>query len=156
MYVSVSHANYLEKSVANAIHEHLNAVKINYDDRSKMSKSTPINIKQLRSQKNNENNLPPQITCVEAICDIVVEQLPDLWRLGQSYFTGQLHVAVDAEKQSLFKVCIASILFPIIKQKINTYVYLMPKLTINYFFLTEFSLIEYAARYGGHEKYVQS
>jgi len=70
-----------------------------------MSKSTPISIKQLRLQKNNGDSSPPQISCVEVICDIVVEQLPDLWRLGQSYFTGQLHVTVDVEKQSHFKVC---------------------------------------------------
>jgi len=71
---------------------------------------TPMSLKHLRSQKNNGDNLPPQILCVEAICDIVVEQLPDLWRLGQSYFTGQLHVAVDVEKQSHFKVCTLCIL----------------------------------------------
>ncbi|XP_011867775.1 PREDICTED: exocyst complex component 2 isoform X2 [Vollenhovia emeryi] len=80
----VSHANYLEKSVANAVCEHS------------------------RSQKTNGDNSPPQILCVEVICDIVVEQLPDLWRLGQSYFTGQLHVAVDVEKQSHFKNLVLS------------------------------------------------
>lgn len=87
------------------MHEHLDSAKFNSDDANKSSKSTLINIKHLRAQKNNgDDNLPPQISCVEAICDIVVEQLPDLWRLGQSYFTGQLHVAVDVEKQSHFKV----------------------------------------------------
>ncbi|XP_011147234.1 exocyst complex component 2 isoform X2 [Harpegnathos saltator] len=101
----VSHANYLEKSVAGAVHEHLDSARINSDD---TYKSTPINIKQLRTQKNNANNSPPQISCIEAICDIVVEQLPDLWRLGQSYFTGQLHVAVDVEKQSHFKSLVLS------------------------------------------------
>lgn len=103
--ILVSHANYLGESVASAVHEHLDSTKINDDDTNKSSRSTPINIKHLRTRKNNNgNSLPPQILCVEAICDIVVEQLPDLWRLGQSYFTGQLHVAVDVEKQSHFKV----------------------------------------------------
>lgn len=78
---------------------------MNNEDASKISKSTPVNIKHLRiTQKNNKNSLPSQILCIQSICDIVVEQLPDLWRLGQSYFTGQLHVAVDVEKQSHFKV----------------------------------------------------
>ncbi|KAG5336279.1 EXOC2 protein, partial [Acromyrmex heyeri] len=104
----VSHANYLEKSVASAIYEHSDRVKINCEDANKISKSIPINIKHLRSQKNNGDNSPPQILCVEAICDIVVEQLPDLWRLGQSYFTGQLHVTVDVEKQSHFKNLVLS------------------------------------------------
>lgn len=88
------------------MYKHLNSVKINSEDTNKISKCTAINVKHLRSQENNENNLPSQISCVEAICDIVVEQLPDLWRLGQSYFTGQLHVTVDVEKQSHFKVCV--------------------------------------------------
>lgn len=60
--------------------------------------------KQSKSDKNDGMNIPPQISCIETICDIIVEQLPDLWRLGQSYFTGQLHVVVYAEKQIPFKV----------------------------------------------------
>jgi len=103
--IPVSHANYLEKSIANAVYEYSDRVKTICEDASKMSKSTPISIKHLRSQKNNGDSSPPQISCVETICDIVIEQLPDLWRLGQSYFTGQLHVTVDVEKQSHFKVC---------------------------------------------------
>lgn len=98
----VAHANYLEKTVANAIHEHLNIVS--NEDANKTSKFTSLSAKHLHSQKINENGLPSQILCIETICDIVIEQLPDLWRLGQSYFTGQLHVAVDVEKQSQFKV----------------------------------------------------
>jgi len=94
----------LEKSVINTTHEYLDTSKVNCEDASKAFKTTSANIKYLRSQKNNGNNIPAQISCVEAICDIVVEQLPDLWRLGQSYFTGQLHVTVDTEKQSHFKV----------------------------------------------------
>lgn len=62
------------------------------------------NNKQVKANKNDGTTIPPQISCIEAICDDVIEQLPDLWRLGQSYFTGQLHVAVDAEKQTSFKV----------------------------------------------------
>jgi exocyst complex component 2 len=54
--------------------------------------------------KSEENSAPARVQCIEALCDIVLEQLPDLWRLGQSYFTGQLHVTVDAEKQGPFKV----------------------------------------------------
>ena len=31
---------------------------------------------------------PPKVAFVEAISDILVEQLPNLWRLGQAYFSG--------------------------------------------------------------------
>lgn len=70
----------------------------------KSNASTPMSIKQFKLTKNEENNAPSRVQCIEALCDIVMEQLPDLWRLGQSYFTGQLHVTVDAEKQGPFKV----------------------------------------------------
>lgn len=79
---------------------------INREDANELSRSTcaSIGIERLRSRNDNGDFSTPRILCVEAICDVVVEQLPDLWRLGQSYFTGQLHVAVDVDKQSLFKV----------------------------------------------------
>lgn len=82
--------------------EHLEIDNLTGEDSNKIKSAQ--NNKQLKLNKNDSTDVPPQISCVEAICDIIVEQLPDLWRLGQSYFTGQLHVAVDAEKQTPFKV----------------------------------------------------
>lgn len=82
--------------------EHLEIDNLNGEDSNKAK--TQNNKQSKQSNKNDGTNIPPQISCVETICDIIVEQLPDLWRLGQSYFTGQLHVAVDAEKQTPFKV----------------------------------------------------
>lgn len=77
--------------IDNTVGEDVNKTKSVLSSKSKLHRDDGINI-------------PPQISCIETICDIIVEQLPDLWRLGQSYFTGQLHVAVDAEKQTPFKV----------------------------------------------------
>ncbi|XP_068965982.1 exocyst complex component 2 isoform X2 [Bombus flavifrons] len=102
----VSHSNYLKKSITNCIQEHLEVDNSNGEDWNK-AKSIQ-NSKQSKSNKNDETNIPPEISCIETICDIIVEQLPDLWRLGQSYFTGQLHVAVDAEKQTPFKNLVLS------------------------------------------------
>lgn len=102
----VSHSNYLKKSITNCMQEHLEIDNLNGEDSNK-AKSTQNN-KQSKSNKNDGTNIPLQISCVETICDIIVEQLPDLWRLGQSYFTGQLHVAVDAEKQTPFKNLVLS------------------------------------------------
>ncbi|KAG7207719.1 hypothetical protein KM043_009335 [Ampulex compressa] len=104
----VSHANYLEKSVAACICEHLQIDNTKGEDSSKAIKSTYLNAKLSRPIKNDRNSIPPQIACIEALCDVIVEQLPDLWRLGQSYFTGQLHVMVDAEKQTPFKNLVLS------------------------------------------------
>lgn len=102
----VSHANYLKKSISACFHEHLELDNINGDDSGK-AKSGQMSNKQFKFAK-TEGTIPPQISCVEAICDLIVEQLPDLWRLGQSYFTGQLHVAVDTEKQTPFKNLVLS------------------------------------------------
>ncbi|XP_013098613.2 exocyst complex component 2 [Stomoxys calcitrans] len=41
--------------------------------------------------KNRDINQPPnRVTFCEEICEIAASQLPDLWRLGQMYFTGEL------------------------------------------------------------------
>ncbi|XP_024946623.1 exocyst complex component 2 isoform X2 [Cephus cinctus] len=107
----VSHARHLEKSITACVHEHLESESAGGDDSSKTPKSngsTPMSVKQLRLYKNDINNAPVRVLCVEAICDVVMEQLPDLWRLGQSYFTGQLHVTVDIEKQIPFKNLVLS------------------------------------------------
>lgn len=122
--------------------EHLEIDNLNGEDSNK-AKSTQNN-KQSKLNKNDGTNTPPQISCVETICDIIVEQLPDLWRLGQSYFTGQLHVAVDAEKQTPFKVQqnIYQIKNSIsIKKKIN-------------YFGTESGIVKYATCDGSPEKYM--
>lgn len=71
----------------------------------KVNGSTPLSVRQFKLTKTEENNAPSTVLCIEELCDIVMEQLPDLWRLGQCYFTGQLHVLVDTAKQEPFKVC---------------------------------------------------
>ncbi|XP_037957649.1 exocyst complex component 2 [Teleopsis dalmanni] len=41
--------------------------------------------------KNRDPNLPPaRVLFCEEICDIAASQLPEMWRLGQLYFTGEL------------------------------------------------------------------
>lgn len=74
------------------------------EDSSKTSKHVQVTGKQFQSNRNDRNNTSIQVSCIQAIYDILIQQLPNLWRLGQSYFSGQLHVAVDVEKQIPFKV----------------------------------------------------
>ncbi|XP_001606239.2 exocyst complex component 2 [Nasonia vitripennis] len=108
----VSHANYLEKSIKSCLNEYLDPENRDDDYRGglviKSNASTPMSIKQFKLTKTEENNAPTRVQCIEALCDIIMEQLPDLWRLGQSYFTGQLHVSVDTEKQGPFKNLVLS------------------------------------------------
>ncbi|XP_015114591.1 exocyst complex component 2 [Diachasma alloeum] len=106
----VSHAAYLDKNISGCLQDYFTD---NGNDegvgRHKSNNLTPIAADRLRMFRNDANcNVPSRVLCIEAICDVVAEQLPDLWRLGQSYFTGQLHVAVDAEKQGPFKNLVLS------------------------------------------------
>ncbi|OAD52986.1 Exocyst complex component 2 [Eufriesea mexicana] len=101
----VSHSNYLKKSITICIREQLEIDNTVGED---VNKTKPVLSNKSKLHKDDGINIPSQISCIETICDIIVEQLPDLWRLGQSYFTGQLHVAVDAEKQTPFKNLVLS------------------------------------------------
>lgn len=52
-------------------------------------------------------NVPESILLVEELCDIISELFPDLWKLGQAYFTGELHVKFESGRQIEFKVLIS-------------------------------------------------
>lgn len=45
-----------------------------------------------------------RVECIEDLCDIISLLLPDLWSLGQSYFSGELGVKMDQNKLDEFKV----------------------------------------------------
>nr|KAF7438164.1 hypothetical protein H0235_000555 [Vespula pensylvanica] len=104
----VSHANCLDKSINACVHEHLEIKNTILEDSSKTSKHVQVTGKQFQNNRNDRNNTSIQVSCIQAIYDILIQQLPNLWRLGQSYFSGQLHVAVDVEKQIPFKNLVLS------------------------------------------------
>lgn len=52
------------------------------------------------------NVVPENILLVEELCDIISELFPDLWKLGQAYFTGELHVKFESGRQTEFKVLV--------------------------------------------------
>ncbi|KAL7741108.1 hypothetical protein ACLKA6_018141 [Drosophila palustris] len=45
---------------------------------------------QEKSKSRDPNQPPSRVNFCEELCDIAASQLPDLWRLGQLYFTGEL------------------------------------------------------------------
>lgn len=47
--------------------------------------------------------VPQPILCVEELTAIVSERFPDLWKLGQSYFSGELQGTVGSTNQAAFK-----------------------------------------------------
>ncbi|XP_015188767.1 PREDICTED: exocyst complex component 2 [Polistes dominula] len=108
-YAIVSHANCLNRSINACVQEHLEMKNTILEDSGKTCKHVPITGKQqFLNNRNDKNNTSVQVSCIQAIYDILIQQLPNLWRLGQSYFSGQLHVVVDVEKQIPFKNLVLS------------------------------------------------
>lgn len=48
------------------------------------------------------NDAPPRVLFCEEVCEVAASQLPDLWRLGQAYFTGELR-GLNEPKPGVFK-----------------------------------------------------
>ena len=68
-----------------------------------------LEIPSLKPKKMNENGtnstaIPGRIGFLEELSDIFVRLFPDLWKLGQAYFGGELFVRVDPSKREEFKV----------------------------------------------------
>ncbi|XP_074093497.1 exocyst complex component secretory 5 [Cotesia typhae] len=108
-----AHGSYLDKNITSCLSDYFGSEGASGDDPNnkttgKSNNVTPIADRHKLYRMDANANVPARVLCIEAICDVVTEQLPDLWRLGQSYFSGQLHVAVDTNKQSAFKNLVLS------------------------------------------------
>lgn len=57
---------------------------------------------QLSTKARDANDAPPRVMFCEEVCEIAASQLPDLWRLGQAYFTGELK-GLSEPKPGVFK-----------------------------------------------------
>lgn len=57
---------------------------------------------QLSIKPRDANDGPPRVLFCEEVCEHVASQLPDLWRLGQAYFTGELK-GVSEPRPGVFK-----------------------------------------------------
>lgn len=53
--------------------------------------------------------IPQPILCVEELTAIISERFSDLWKLGQSYFSGELQGSVEPTNQSMFKKMILDV-----------------------------------------------
>ncbi|KAH8263051.1 hypothetical protein KR044_003759 [Drosophila immigrans] len=60
--------------------------------------------------KNRDPSQPPsRVNFCEELCDIAASQLPDLWRLGQLYFTGELRGPHDPKPGDFKRMVLTSI-----------------------------------------------
>lgn len=57
---------------------------------------------QLSTKSRDVNDAPPRVLFCEEVCEVAASQLPDLWRLGQAYFTGELK-GLSEPKPGVFK-----------------------------------------------------
>ena len=72
--------------------------------------TTPISNKFNKTINNNtqsqdwQSSVPQRVLFVEELTEILSNRFPDLWKLGQAYFSGELHVRVEPGRQAQFKV----------------------------------------------------
>lgn len=57
----------------------------------------------------NNDNQPPRVQFCEEACEIAASQLPDLWRLGQAYFTGELKGLSEPRPEIFKRIIMTSI-----------------------------------------------
>lgn len=57
---------------------------------------------QLSTKPRDGFDAPPRVLFCEEVCEVTASQLPDLWRLGQAYFTGELK-GLSEPKPGVFK-----------------------------------------------------
>ncbi|KAF5294233.1 hypothetical protein FQA39_LY13481 [Lamprigera yunnana] len=84
-----------------AIVEELNKIK-NSQSTSKYSKFNP--------PQDSLSAVPENVLFFEDLCQLLSELFPDLWKLGQSYFTGELHTKVESGRQTNFKHMVMTIM----------------------------------------------
>lgn len=62
------------------------------------------------SSKSKDPNQPPtRVLFCEEISELAASQLPDLWRIGQAYFTGELKGATEPKTSSFKRIILNSI-----------------------------------------------
>lgn len=64
---------------------------------------------QLSTKSRDGNDAPPRVSFCEEVCEVAASQLPDLWRLGQAYFTGELKGLRDPKPGVFKRIIITSI-----------------------------------------------
>lgn len=97
-----SHSDYINLRIKQCYDDHKATEAAMLQESSKTKHSNSKYKYNFTPQDNN--NIPECILFVEELCEVVAELFPDLWKLGQAYFTGELHVKVEPGRQVEFKV----------------------------------------------------
>lgn len=73
------------------------------------AKENQQSIAKARDVSNSNEIPPPRVQFCEEICEIAASQIPDIWRLGQSYFTGELKGLSEPKPGTFKRIIITSI-----------------------------------------------
>lgn len=103
-----SHNDYLNKRVKECYTEHKHAEEATLDE-SKI-KGSGNKFAKFNNTPQDMTGVPESVLFVEDLCEIVSQLFPNLWKLGQSYFTGELHVKIEPGRQVEFKHIVLAIM----------------------------------------------
>jgi hypothetical protein len=78
---------------------------------SKGKRSNNLLLPSSNSAESSSNTTPGRVTFLEELNDRFTSVFPELWKLGQAYFAGELFVRADTLKKEEFKVIIQIPLF---------------------------------------------
>ncbi|KAF5284856.1 hypothetical protein FQR65_LT13408 [Abscondita terminalis] len=106
-----SHSDYVHLSFKQCYEEH-KAVEIALaEELSKVKNSHSISkYSKFNPSQDSLSIIPENIFFVEDLCELLSELFPNLWKLGQSYFTGELHTKVEPGHQATFKHMVMTIM----------------------------------------------
>ncbi|XP_075212432.1 exocyst complex component secretory 5 isoform X2 [Lycorma delicatula] len=101
-------SNYLTQRLKSCQEAHISADNA-MEEQGKTPKSSSHSApKHTRTPSGNQvldmqGTVPQRVLCVEVLTEIISSHFPDLWKLGQAYFSGELQVPVGSGRQQEFK-----------------------------------------------------
>lgn len=95
-----SRSAYINKNIKQIYNEH-NTEKL---DMKSKSNSTSKYSKYNPPPQPDLNTVPANVNFIDEICLSISETFPDLWKIGQAYFSGELRVKVEPGRHVEFKV----------------------------------------------------
>lgn len=105
------HAKYLTQQLNSCFNTHMAA------DTSVEEGKTPkgSHSKHTRTPSGNQildsqSTVPQRVLCVEELTEIMSSRFPDLWKLGQAYFSGELQIPVGPNQQQEFKSIVLNVI----------------------------------------------
>nr|CAH7742789.1 unnamed protein product [Callosobruchus chinensis] len=101
-----SRSDYINKKFKTIYKYHKSTEKVEMDKKKSSASKFAFN----NSQIIDMNTVPACVNFVDEICATVSEIFPDLWKIGQSYFSGELKVKVEAGRQVEYKHMVMNVI----------------------------------------------